>query len=367
MAHHDSTEHPTVSLSPTHSSHSEAVSTINHNTEDRDTQTYKDLCQSRINLLDNQYYLLKDTLHRAMVLSDMWWAAENAKDTQTQEMLGTDFIDEIIEPYLINAQTLLDSHEDRFDVDEPIRKYLDICADSVVHCFTPQKGKTHNQARVEKGLTVRPPEVCEISELIGFFRKKWGRLILLEKGVRDHGFDRILKRPDKPLAVTSWSLLWNTLERKEDRVLWSIVALEDLEDCQRDAFRALQRERLALLKGKIELAEDYWRMKLELDDRDDLLLDQDDEEWADIFESSSVKRFEMVVRGLKLRLMKDFNICNFRFLGPLTDRIGFDEDLHARTLQSLDRKDWAGFVEYRMTILKAEREQIQRLQFLPLE
>lgn len=73
---------PAPPPSPALSSESEAVSIINHSIEERDEQTYKDLCNSRIDLLEKHYRILKDTLHNAMGVADMWWGADDVKNLE---------------------------------------------------------------------------------------------------------------------------------------------------------------------------------------------------------------------------------------------------------------------------------------------
>jgi hypothetical protein len=344
--------------SPTHSSHSEAISVINHSTEERDAQTYKDLCNSRIDLLEKQYHILKDTLHKAMGVADMWWGADETNNLDQQAELGTKLIDEIIQPYFAKTRALVDRHQNRFNIDETIRAYLDLCAESVSNCFTPGQGMYSHQAQAAKGLAVRLADVDQIREFLSDFRKDYGRTILLEKGVRDYGYEHILKEPEEDPEAITWSLLWAGLTKTEDVRLWSIVPREDLQSHKRDAFERLKDERVSLLQNKIDSAEDYW---------DSILEDDNDEEWPGLFETSFVRRFEWNIENTKLQLMKNYNIFNFRFLGPLTDRVAFEEDLHLETLRDTEKKDWADFVKFRMQLLEVEKERAESLQFVPLD
>jgi hypothetical protein len=350
------------------SSHSEAVSIINYSTEERDAQTYKDLCNSRIDLLEKQYHILKDTLHKAMGVADMWWGNDDVNNLEQQAKVGTKLIDEIIQPYFVKTQALVNRHQDRFNIDETICAYLDLCAQSVSNCFSPAQGMDHHQAYTAKGRTVRLAEVAEIRKFLSDLRKDYGRTILLEKGVRDYGLEHILKEPEEEPGFITWSLLWAGLTKPDDVKLWSIVPREDLQMHKRNAFENIKDQRISLLEDKIDTAEDFWDSKLELaHEEDSHLEDENDEEWAELFETSFVNHFEGSVQNTKLRLMKEYNIFNFRFLGPLTDEVRFDEDLHLGTLRNMEKEDWPAFVQYRMQLLQVEKGRAESLQFVPMD
>lgn len=359
---------PAPPSSPAVSSDAEAVSIINHSTEQRDEQTYKDICNSRIDLLEKHFYLLKDTLSKAMGIADIWWGADDVNNLEQQAKLGTQLIDDIIQPYFDITQVLVNTHQSRFDRDENVHGYLDLCATSVQNCFTPAPGIDLREAELTKGLAVRLAEVAQIRKTLSDLRKNYGRKILLEKGVRDYGYDHILKEPkDDPQAI-SWSLLWAGLTKPEDVKLWSIVPREDLPMHKRSAFEEIQNARIRVLGEKIDEAEDFWDSKLELIDDDDAPLEEDDDdEWAEIFETTFANRFREVVENTKLRLMKECNIFNFRFLGTLPDEVRFEEDLQLRALGDLERKDWRAFVQYRIQLLRAERACAENLQFVPMD
>lgn len=343
-------------LSPTHFIHSVTVSIINHRTEEHDAQTYRDLCNSRINLLEKQYHILKDALHKAMGVADMWWGADKVNNLEQRAKLGTTLIDEIIQPYFAKTQALVDRHQDRFDIDETVHAYLELCGESLVNCFTPVQGMDYYQAYAAKGLAVRLAEVDQIRTILADFRKNYGRTILLEKGVRNYGYERFLKKPEEDPRVITWSLLWAGLTKAQDVRLWSIVAREDLQIYKRDAFESIKDERVGLLEDKIEAAKEFWHLKIKLaNEEDPQLEDDDDEKWAELFESSFVSQFEGIIEKTKLRLMKKYNIFNFRFLGPLTDGVRFEEDLRLQALRGLEKKDWPGFMQYRMQLLEVEK------------
>lgn len=359
---------PAPPSSPAVSSDAEAVSVINHSTEQRDEQTYNDICNSRIDLLENHYYLLKDTLRKAMGIADIWWGADDVNDLEKQAKLGTQLIDDIIQQYLDITQVLVNVHQNRFGVDKNLHSYLDLCATSIQNCFTPASGMNRQEVKVTKGLTVRFAEVDQIRKILSDLRKNYGRKILLEKGVRDHGYDQILKAPQEDPQAISWSLLWAGLTKPEDVKLWSIVPREDLPMHKRSAFEEIQRARTLVLGEKIDEAQDFWESKLEKVDDDDATLEEDaDDEWAELFENMFANRFRKIVEKTKLRLMKECNIFNFRFLGTLPDQVRFEEDLHLRALGDLERKDWRAFVQYRMQLLRAERACAESLQFVPMD
>ncbi|KUL87662.1 hypothetical protein ZTR_05792 [Talaromyces verruculosus] len=77
-----------------------------------------------------------------MGVADMCWGADDLSNLRQQEKLGTRLIDEILQPY-----------------------------------------------------TVRLAEVSQIRKSLSDLRKDYGRKILLEKGVRDCGFEHILEEP----------------------------------------------------------------------------------------------------------------------------------------------------------------------------
>ncbi|EED17981.1 hypothetical protein TSTA_117580 [Talaromyces stipitatus ATCC 10500] len=346
--------------SPIHTTVDETILAYNNTPEERDMHTFEDLCESRIDILHAQYNLVKDTLHKAMGVADMWWAAEKINDLELQETLGSKLIDEIILPYFTKVRALVDEHEDRFSEDGVLLEFSEYCADAVSQCFTPIEGYDYKQVFVEK-------EVAEICTALTHYRKEWGRKIFLEKGVRNRRWERILKKPAEALTVTTWSLLWARQEKKEDQKLWVITPLEDIEWHQRDAFNRIKNERLAVHQRKMELAEDYWDWKLDLEDKENLLDNAaDDDDWAAVFDNSSVKSFELVIRNTKLHLMKDFNIFNFRFLGTLTDKIAFEEYLYSKRPLDMRKTSWPGFVRYRLKKLEVEKGRDEKLEFVPV-
>lgn len=353
---------------PALSSDAEAVSVINHSTKERDEQTYKDLCDSRIYLLGNQYNILKDTLHKAMGVADMWWGADDVNNLEQQADLGTKLIDNIIKPYFAGTQSLIDRHQSRFGVDDTVRHYLNVCGNSVMSCLTPAPGMDRREAEVAKGLAVRLAEVGQIRTSLSEIRKQYGRKILLEKGVRDYSLEHILKKPEEDPGTVTWSMLWAGLTKPEDMELWSIVPREDLPTHKRDAFEEIRNARITLLDEKIDAAMDFWDSKLELPNEADTPLESDDdEEWAEIFEVSFANRFMGFVENTKLRLMKAYNIFNFRFLGTLTSQVMFDEDLRLEALQDLERRDWEAFVQYRLQLIEVEKMRAKSVQFVLMD
>ncbi|KUL92134.1 hypothetical protein ZTR_02211 [Talaromyces verruculosus] len=337
---------PAPPLSQSLSSESEAVSIINHSTEETDEQTYKDLCNSRIDLLEKHYRILKDTLHKAMGVADMWWGVDDVQNLEQQAELGTKLIDEILQPYAARTHALVNRHTGRFGIDETFRGYLNACAGSVTNCFTPGPGMDHRQTYAAKGLTVRLAEVLQIRKSISNLRKNYGRKILLEKGVRDYGFENILKKPE------------------EDPRNHSLVVVMH----KRDAFEAIKDKRISLLGEKIEAAKCFWDEKLRRVHDEDLPIESDnDESWAEDFEDDYATDFVEFVEETKLRFMKEFNIFNFRFLGTLINEVIFDEDRHLEALRGIERSDWAAFVGYRKQFLQVERAHAESLQFVDMD
>jgi hypothetical protein len=100
-------------------------------------------------------HIPKDTLHKTMGVADMCCGADDVSNLRQQEKLGTRPIDDISEPY-----------------------------------------------------AVRLAEVSQIRKSLSDLRKDYCRKILLEKGVRDCGFEHILVEPEEYLRNTTWSLLW---------------------------------------------------------------------------------------------------------------------------------------------------------------
>ncbi|KAF3406830.1 hypothetical protein DPV78_001185 [Talaromyces pinophilus] len=350
------------------SSESEAVSIINHSTEETDEQTYKDLCNSRIDLLEKHYRILKDTLHKAMGVADMWWGADDVQNLEQQAELGTRLIDEILQPYAARTHALVNRHTGRFGIDETLRGYLNACAGSVTNCFTPGPGMDHRQAYAAKGLTVRLAEVLQIRKSISNLRKDYGRKIILEKGVRDYGFEHILKEPEEDPGTITWSLLWAGSTKPEDVKLWSIIPRVELQMHKRDAFEAIKDKRISLLGEKFETAKNFWNEKLGRVHDEDLPIESDnDDNWAEDFEDEYATDFVEFVDETKLRLMKEFNIFNFRFLGTLTNEVIFDEDRHLEAIRSIERREWAAFVEYRKQLLQVERTHAESLQFVDMD
>lgn len=281
--------------------------------------------------------------------------------------MGTKLIDEILQPYCVKTQALVNRHTGRFGIDEAYGGYLNVCASLIMNCFTPAPGIDHRQAYAAKGLAVRLAEVPQIRKSLSGLRKDYGRKILLEKGVRDYGFEHILKEPDEDPGTTTWSLLWAGLTKPEDVKLWSIVPCEALPMHKRDAFEAIKGKRIGLLQEKIDTVKDFWDEKLvRVNDEDPPIESDSDEEWAGDFEDDYANDFVEFVEETKLRLMKEFNICNFRFLGPLTDEVRFDEDLHLETLRGIERTEWAAFVQYRMQLPQVERASAESLQFVDM-
>lgn len=354
--------------SPVLSSDSEAVSIINHSTEETDEQTYKDLCNSRIDLLEKHYRILKDTLHRAMGVADMWRGADDVNNIDQQAELGTKLVDEVLQPYAARTQALINRHTVRFGIDETFRGYLNFCASSVMNCFTPGPGMDHRQAYAAKGFNVRLAEVLQIQKSLSDLRKDYSRKIFLEKGVRDYGLEHILKEPEEDPGSITWSFLWAESTKPMDVELWSIVPREVLPMHKRDAFEAIKDKRISLLGEKIETAKDFWDEKLGRVHNEDLLIESDnDENWAEDFEDDFATDFVVFVEETKLRLMKEYNIFNFRFLGALTDEVTFDEDRHLEALRGIERTERAAFVEYRKQLLQAERAQAESLQFVDMD
>ncbi|PCH10247.1 hypothetical protein PENOC_003640 [Penicillium occitanis (nom. inval.)] len=100
-------------------------------------------------------HIPKDTLHKTMGVADMCCGADDVSNLRQQEKLGTRPIDDISQPY-----------------------------------------------------AVRLAEVSQIRKSLSDLRKDYCRKILLEKGVRDCGFEHILVEPEEYLGNTTWSLLW---------------------------------------------------------------------------------------------------------------------------------------------------------------
>lgn len=350
------------------SSEPEAVSIINHSTEETDEQTYKDLYNSRIDLLEKHYRILKDTLHKATGVADMWWGADDVKTLEQQAELGTKLIDGILQPYAARTHALVNRHTGRFGIDETFRGYLNACAGSVTNCCTPGPGMDYHQAYAAKGLTVRLAEVLQIRKSISNLRKDYGRKILLRKGVRDYGIEHIQKKPEEDPGTITWSLLWAGSTIPEDVKLWSIIPRVELQMHKRDALEAIKDKRISLLGEKIEIAKGFWDEKLGSMHDEDLPVDSDnDENWAEDLEDDYATDFVESVEETKVQLIKEFNIFNFRFLGTLINEVIFDEDRHLEALRGIERTEWAAFVGYRKQLLQVERAHAESLQFVDMD
>jgi hypothetical protein len=350
---------------------SEALTTINVEEEERDAQKFKDLCASRLRLLQQQYKLMKDCLNKSMVISDVWWAAHRIDDTEQQDRCGDRLINEVILPYLRNIDALVIGHEDKFKADDMICMYFEFCEEALSRCFTPADGLTLEQAYAEKGLAVRLAEVEDIKSILRAFRQNFGRKILLEKGAQGFSIRHLLLELAKRAgsasspapAYFSWSWLWFTSTKDEDRVLWGNFPHTELESVQRKAFNAVRNERASILESKIDYVEDYWHVKQQLDEDEPLLDDDEDKEWEEEFVNTTGRRFTAYVEVVKLGLMKECSLSNFRFLGPLTGKIGFDEHLHAKRLGRLTKDDLYEYVQYRLDRLEAEKEHVENMEF----
>ncbi|OKL64591.1 hypothetical protein UA08_00367 [Talaromyces atroroseus] len=360
---------------------SEALTTIDVQEEEQDAQTFKALCASRLRLLQQQYKLMKDCLNKSMVVSDIWWAAHKVNNTERKRTLGTQLIDEVILPYLHNIDALVKAHENRFKADEMICMYFEFCEEALARCFTPADGLTVEQAYAEKGLAVCLAEVDEIKHILRVFRQHFGRKILLEKAAQGFGIRHLLSEsakraesasmsasssssaPAPATASSSWSWLWSASTKDEDRVLWVMFPHTELENVQRKAFNVIKMERANILESKIDYVEDYWHAKQQLDEDEPLLDDDEDKEWESEFVNCTSRRFNLFVEDVKLRLMKDCSLSNFRFLAPLTAKIGFDEHIHAKRLGRCNKDDLYEYVQYRLDCLEAEKAHVESMEF----
>ncbi|PCG94170.1 Hypothetical protein PENO1_079910 [Penicillium occitanis (nom. inval.)] len=86
----------------------------------------------------------------------------------------------------------------------------DMCcgADDVSNLRQQEKLGTRPIDDISQPYAVRLAEVSQIRKSLSDLRKDYCRKILLEKGVRDCGFEHILVEPEEYLGNTTWSLLW---------------------------------------------------------------------------------------------------------------------------------------------------------------
>lgn len=344
---------------------SSTLTVIDIQAEEKDVQTFKALCESRLQLLQQHYFLIKDTLNKAMAISDIWWGAHNSDNTEQKRQYGTKLVDEVIRPYLSKVDALIREHEEKFREDDVIRIYCEFAEEALSGCFNPAPGLSADQALAQKGLAVHLAEIDEIKTLLKIFREHFGRKILLEKAVQ--GFD--IKHLLPSLAQmtdtdsSSWSWLWASSTKDEDKLLWVTFPHAELEEVQRKAFNVVKKERVSLLELKIDYVEDYWHAKMQLGEDEPLLNDNDDKNWAVDFANSTGKRFTSLLDDVKLRLMKDCSLTNFRFLAPLAEKIVFDEHLFVRRLGRCSKEDLYEYAQYRFDRLEADKNHFENLQF----